>query len=274
MNPRERGAGRLPALRLNRLTLSMSPQGTGDYSMGSDAKLVYHGHAGRTTNPSPWPARLDLAQSLSGLLLAGFICVHLLLDSAILISPDAADWVARFFEGEQLLGRAHPWLVSVAAIGLFALILLHAALALRKFPHDYRQYRSFKQHSARFRHADTRLWGWQVATGFALFFLAAPHLFTVITQPEQIGALPSSLRVVEERAWILYALFLPVLLIHTAAGVYRLGMKWLPPAPATAAGFRRRLRLGVGVVTAIYLLLGVAALITYVRHGLALSGGA
>ena len=71
-----------------------------------------------------------------------------------------------------------------------------------------------------------------------------------------------------------WALLLPVLLIHTAAGVYRLGMKWLPPAPVAAAGFRRRMRLGVGVVTAVYLLLGAAALITYVRHGLALSGGA
>lgn len=242
--------------------------------MGSTTKLVHRGRSGRSAGASPWPARLDLAQSLSGLLLAGFICVHLLLDSAILISPEAADWVARFFEGEQLLGNAHPWLVSLAALGLFVLIVLHAGLALRKFPHDYRQYRSFKQHAAQFRHADTRLWGWQVATGFALFFLAAPHLVTVITQPEQIGALPSSLRVVEERAWILYALLLPVLLIHTAAGVYRLGMKWLPPAPVAAAGFRRRMRLGVGVVTAVYLLLGAAALITYVRHGLALSGGA
>jgi fumarate reductase subunit C len=242
--------------------------------MGSDAKLVYRGQAGRTASTSPWPARLDLAQSLSGLLLAGFICVHLLLDSAILISPEAADWVARFFEGEQLLGSAHPWLVSLAAVALFALIVLHAGLALRKFPHDYRQYLAFKQHATQFRHADTRLWGWQVVTGFALFFLAAPHLFTVITQPEQIGALPSSLRVVEERAWILYALFLPVLLIHTAAGVYRLGMKWLPAAPTAAAGFRSRLRWGVGLVTAVYLLLGTAALITYVRHGLAMSGAA
>lgn len=240
--------------------------------MTSDAKLIIRGQIGPAAHNSRWPARLDLAQSLSGLLLAGFICVHLLLDSAILISPAAADWVARFFEGQQLLGSAHPWMVSVAAAGLLILILLHAGLALRKFPHDYRQYRNFRRHAAGLRHADTSLWGWQVATGFLLFFLAAPHLVTVITQPDAIGALPSSLRVVEQRVWILYALFLPVLLLHTAVGVYRLGMKWLSPPPAEAKRFRHHLQLGVGLVAGIYLLLGAAALITYIRHGLALGG--
>jgi fumarate reductase subunit C len=220
---------------------------------------------------SRWPAILDLAQSLTGILLAGFICVHLLLDSAILISPAAADFVARFFEGETLLGTAHPWMVSVAASGLLLLIVVHAMLALRKFPHDYRQYRAFKAHASRFPHGDTRLWRWQVVTGFALFFLAAPHLVTVITQPEAIGALPSSLRVVEERAWILYAVFLPVLLVHAAAGVYRLAMKWLSPAPQRAAGLRSAIRFGVWSVAGLYFLLGTAALIAYVRHGLALA---
>src|SRR5574342_42830 len=95
---------------------------------------------------SPWPARLDLLQSVTGLALAGFVCVHLLLDSAILIGPGAADAVARFFEGQPFLGSPHPWIVSLAALGLLALIALHAALALRKFPHDYRQYRALRSH--------------------------------------------------------------------------------------------------------------------------------
>jgi len=217
-----------------------------------------------------WPAILDLAQSLTGLLLAGFICVHLLLDSAILISPDAANYVARFFEGETILGTAHPWIVSITATGLLLLIILHAMLALRKFPHDYRQYRAVRAHAARFPHGDTRLWWWQVVTGFLLFFLAAPHLVIVITQPDAIGALPSSLRVVEQRAWILYAIFLPVLLVHAAAGVYRLAMKWLSPAPQRAQGLRSAVRVGVWTVAGLYFLLGIAALIAYVRHGLTL----
>ena len=239
--------------------------------MSPDSNAIAGAGMAQRVKKSRWPAILDLVQSLTGLLLAGFVCVHLLLDSAILISPDAANYVARFFEGEALLGTAHPWIVSVAATGLFLLIILHAMLALRKFPHDYRQYRAFRTHTSRFSHGDTRLWGWQVVTGFALFFLAAPHLVTVITQPDAIGALPSSLRVVEERAWVLYALFLPVLLVHAAAGVYRLAMKWLSPAPQRAAGLRSAIRIGVWTVAGLYLALGTAALIAYVRHGLALA---
>jgi len=236
-----------------------------DSTVIAGVRLVYR------TNKSRWPAILDLVQSLTGLLLVGFICIHLLLDSAILISPAAADFVARFFEGETVLGTAHPWIVSIAATGLFLLIVLHAMLALRKFPHDYRQYRAFRSHASGFSHGDTRLWGWQVVTGFLLFFLASPHLVTVITQPEAIGALPSSLRVVEERAWILYVIFLPVLLVHAAAGVYRLAMKWLSPAPQRAAHLRSMIRIGVWTVAGLYFLLGAAALIAYVRHGLELA---
>lgn len=220
-----------------------------------------------------WPAILDLTQSLSGAALALFVGVHLLLDAAILVSPRAADQVARFFEGETLLGQAHPWLVSVVAVLLLLLILLHAVLALRKFPHDYRQYRALTHESPGLNPGDTRLWLWQVATGLLLFFLATPHLVHMITQPESIGALPSSLRVVEQRVWMLYALFLPVLLIHTAAGVYRLTMKWLSPDRGSAARFRTNARRVVWTITGLYLLLGTAVLLAYVRHGLTLGGG-
>lgn len=223
-------------------------------------------------NRKRWPAILDLAQSVSGAALALFISIHLLLDSAILISPRAADYVARFFEGEALLGRAHPWLVSFAAVVLLLLIALHATLALRKFPHDYRQYRALATGGPGLRHSDTRLWMWQVATGLALFFLATPHLVQMITQPDAIGALPSSLRVVEQRVWILYAVLLPVLLLHTGAGVYRLSMKWLSPGRDGTAVLRSRTRRIVWGVAGLYLLLGTAALLAYIRHGLTAGG--
>lgn len=219
-------------------------------------------HGGRR----PWPARLDALQSLTGLALAAFLGIHLLLDSAILIGPGAADAVAKFFEGEAFLGSRQPWIVSVAALGLLALIALHGALALRKFPHDYRQYRAFRGHLAAFPHSDTRLWWWQVVTGFLLFFLAAPHLYTVITQPEAIGAVPSSLRVAKEHAWVLYALFLPVVIIHAAAGTYRVVMKWRPPRRTGRTWLRRTM----WAVALIYLIIGTAALVAYIRHGLAL----
>lgn len=49
--------------------------------------------------PGPWPARLDLLQSASGLFLGLFMWLHMLFVSSILLGNDAMWAVARFFEG-------------------------------------------------------------------------------------------------------------------------------------------------------------------------------
>jgi len=221
----------------------------------------------RAPRKSAWPARLDFLQSLTGLLLAGFLAVHLLLDSAILFGAEAADFVARFFEGQILFGSPYPWIVSVAAIAILVLVVIHAALAMRKLPGAYREYAEMRGHVRAFNHTDTRLWWWQALTGFALFFLVAAHLFVVITQPDAIGAEPSTRRVVEQGAWALYLLFLPIVLVHAAVGVYRLSVKWGVPPLADAAQGRGR-RLMMWIVVAVYLALGLASLATYLGRGL------
>lgn len=215
----------------------------------------------------------DAAQSATGLVLAVFLAFHLVFDAAILLGPEAADAVAHFFEGEPLLGSRHPWIVSVAAAGLLALVLAHAALALRRFPRSVGELRAFRAHARGFGHADTRLWWWQAVTGFLLFFLVSAHLLQVMLQPDAIGAEPSSLRVVAERAGWFYLLFLPVVLLHAAAGVYRLAMKWGWPAGVLTPEGRNLARRAAIAVGGAYLLLGLAALAAYGRMGLALAGG-
>jgi fumarate reductase subunit C len=223
--------------------------------------------AARASRASPWPARLDALQSATGLLLGLFLCVHLLLDSAILIGPDAADFVARAFEGAFVFQRPQPWIVSAAAAGLFFLFFIHAALALRKLPQNWRQWRAFRTHSAQLKHNDTRLWWKQAITGFLLFFLVAPHLWMVMLQPENIGAVPSATRIVEQLAILYYAVFLPVVVVHAFAGLYRLAVKWdFPPGAA-----RKRVFMFWHALAVIYLLLGIASLIAYVRYGLSLA---
>jgi len=219
----------------------------------------------RARRKSAWPARLDFLQSLTGLLLAAFLAVHLLLDSAILFGPRAADAVAQFFEGRLFFGSSYPWIVSTAAVVLLALVVIHAALALRKFPHAHRDYAEMRRHVRTFDHADTRLWWWQAGTGFALFFLVAAHLFVVITQPDAIGAEPSTRRVVEQGAWALYLILLPVVLVHAAVGVYRLSVKWgVPPLVDAVQAHRRRTIMWIVVVA--YLALGLASLATYLAR--------
>src|SRR6187549_3344916 len=94
------------------------------------------------TQASRWPARLDLAQSLSGLLLVLFMWGHMFFVSSILLGKDAMWTVAKFFEGYFVFGRSYPAIVSVVVALVLALVVAHAVLAVRKLPGGYRQYRA------------------------------------------------------------------------------------------------------------------------------------
>lgn len=214
-----------------------------------------------------WPARLDLLQSLTGLLLVVFIWGHMFFESSILLGKDAMFWVTRMFEGEHVLGKPYPGLVSVVVAIVFILIAVHAVLALRKFPGSYRQYHQFHRHMGAMRHEDTTLWYVQVITGFAMFFLASTHLFVALIQPDNIGPYASSDRVWSGRFWILYALLLVSVHLHAGIGIYRLAMKWGPLTRTNAKIFRRRTRKAMWGVIAFFLVLGTITLATYMKLG-------
>jgi fumarate reductase subunit C len=213
------------------------------------------------------PARADILQSLSGLLLVLFIWGHMFFESSILLGKDAMYRVTKMFEGEPLFGKAYPSLVSGVAVVIFALIAVHAFLALRKFPGSYRQYRQFSAHRGAIRHQDTTLWYVQVLTGFALFFLASAHLLVVMLQPDNIGPYASSDRIWSGRFWILYVLLLVVVHLHAGVGVYRLAMKWAPIPAASSKRARRRLKFAMWGIIVFFLGLGGASLATYMVIG-------
>jgi fumarate reductase subunit C len=216
---------------------------------------------------NPGPSRMDVLQSLSGLLLVLFIWGHMFFESSILLGKDAMLWVTKMFEGEHLFGQPYPLLVSAAGAAIFALIAVHAILALRKFPASFRQYRTFHRHMGALRHSDTTLWYVQVVTGFAMFFLASAHLFVVILQPDNIGPHASSDRVWSGRFWILYALLLVCVHLHAGVGIYRLAMKWLPISAASSKATRKRFKLVMWGIIAFFLCLGTASLATYMTIG-------
>lgn len=214
-----------------------------------------------------WPARMDILQSLSGLLLVLFVWSHMFFESSILLGRDAMYSVTKMFEGEPLFGRPYPALVSAVAAVVFLLVLVHAVLALRKFPGSYRQYRQFHQHMGALRHADTTLWYMQVVTGFCLFFLVFTHLTIVIVQPENIGPYASSDRIWSGRFWILYALLLVAVHLHAGVGFYRLAMKWSPPTGKNSTVTRARLKVTMWCIVVFFLCLGTASLLTYMNIG-------
>lgn len=217
---------------------------------------------------SRWPARLDLMQSASGLLLGLFMWVHMFFVSSILLGKDAMWVVARFFEGYYVFGRSMPWLVSLFVATIFALFIGHAMLALRKFPANYRQYHVIRNHMKGMRHEDTTLWYWQVLTGFALFFMASVHLYIMMTRPERIGPYESADRVWSDMMWPLYLVMLFVVEIHGGVGLYRVALKWGWFEGKDPAATRRRLRVLKWSLTVFFLVLGLATLAAYMKIGM------
>jgi fumarate reductase subunit C len=217
---------------------------------------------------SHWPARLDLAQSLSGLALGLFMWVHMFFVASILLGRDAMWAVARFFEGYFFFGRSLPWLVSVLVAVVFTLFVVHAALALRKFPASYRQYRTYREHMGEMKHEDTSLWYWQVVTGFALFFMASVHLYIMLTHPDRIGPFESADRVWSDLMWPLYLVMLFAVEFHGGIGLYRLALKWGWFAGTDPSATRRKLRGFKWTITVFFLALGLATLAAYVKIGI------
>ncbi len=214
-----------------------------------------------------WPANLDLLQSLTGLLLVVFIWGHMFFESSILLGKDAMFWVTRMFEGEHILGKPYPGLVSAVVAVIFLLIAVHAILALRKFPANYRQYHNMHRHMGAMRHTDTTLWYVQVITGFVMFFLAGTHLLGMMLQPDNIGPYASADRVWSGRFWILYALLLVSVHLHAGVGIYRLAMKWGPLTPGNTESYRRKAKTFMWLIIIFFTVLGSITLGAYMKLG-------
>jgi fumarate reductase subunit C len=217
---------------------------------------------------NPWPARFDRWQSLTGLALALFIWVHLTGDSSILLGPEAFTAVGHFWEGYPLLSRPYPELTALAGIAISALLIAHAFLAMRKFPASAKQWKTIHAQAREMRHGDTTLWLVQVWTGFAMFFLAPVHLYTVIARPDEIGPVESAQRVVYDGFWALYALLILAVVPHAAIGLYRLAVKWGWLPGRNVARGRRVLRAGAWALTIAFTLLSFLALSEFIRIGL------
>jgi len=244
-----------------------TPEAHHTTSMTTGSVLATGAARPRRDRKSRWPARLDWMQSTSGLLLALFMWGHMFFVSSILLGKDAMWTVTRFFEGYFIFGRSYPWIVSLAVSGVITLLVVHAMLALRKFPIDYGQYRAFRDHAGAMKHADTTLWWWQVVTGFAMFFLASIHLHAMLTRPERIGPFESADRVWTDHYWPLYLVLLFVVELHGGIGLYRLAVKWGWFSGRDANATRRRLKTLKWALTAFFLALGLATLAAYVKIG-------
>ena len=218
---------------------------------------------------SRWPARLDFAQSGSGLLLGLFMWGHMFFVSSILISEDAMWAITKMFEGYFFFGRAYPGIVSGVVAIVFMLFIAHAGLALRKFPINYSQYRVYRDHMGMMRHEDTTLWWWQVVTGFAMFFLASVHLYQMLMHPGLIGPYESADRMWSGRWWPLYLVLLFAVELHGGIGLYRLAVKWGWFTGKNANATRKNLKRLKWALSLFFIVLGLATMAAYIKIGIA-----
>ncbi len=213
------------------------------------------------------PARLDFIQSTTGLILALFIMGHILFESSILISNEMMYKVTLMFEGYYFFGETYPGIITFLAGAISVIFIIHAAIALRKFPDNYRQHKVMKEHVIGMKHEDTSLWIIQLTTGFIMFFIGSVHLYIMMAEPSNIGPFASSFRIVYEHMGPLYFLLLLSVVSHAFIGLYRLAMKWGFMEGESTKVSRARFKFLMKTMIAIYIIVGAFSLAKYTYIG-------
>lgn len=212
------------------------------------------------------PAKLDYAQSATGLFLGLFMWGHMFFVATILISEDFMYSVTKFFEGSMFLSEPQPAIVSLVVLLVFAVFIVHAGLGMRKFPNNFRQWQVYRTHMKMMNHSDTNLWFVQAITGFAMFFMGSAHLFMMLTQPDLIGPYASGERMLT--LWPFYAILLLAVELHGGIGLYRLVVKWGWFEGQNTKETRKKLKTLKWLITGFFLALGVLTLLAYLKIGI------
>jgi fumarate reductase subunit C len=216
------------------------------------------------------PARLDLAQSGTGLILGLFMWVHMLLVGSIILGKGMFNFVAKTMELSFLskTGHGFPIAVFFAVFTIFTLFIIHALLGVRKFPISWKQHRILRDQMQMMNHTDTNLWYVQAITGFLMFFLGSVHLYIMMTNPGSIGPYMSADRIVSGNMWPLYLILLICVELHGTIGLYRLCMKWGWFAGKDAKKSREKLKKMKNRATIFFMSIGILALLVFIVIGI------
>ncbi|MCP4024655.1 MAG: fumarate reductase cytochrome b subunit [Desulfobacteraceae bacterium] len=216
------------------------------------------------------PARLDFAQSATGLFLGLFMWAHMFLVGSILLGKGTFHFIAKTMEFAFLSdsGQGYPIAVFFAVAGVFTMFIIHALLGVRKFPITWKQHRIMRDQMQMMDHQDTNLWYIQVITGFIMFFAGSIHLYIMLTHPGDIGPYLSADRIVSGNMWPLYLILLVCVELHGTIGLYRLCMKWGWFSGKDAVKSRENLKKLKNRLTIFFLSLGFLALVVFIVIGI------
>jgi fumarate reductase subunit C len=168
------------------------------------------------TKASRLDAWFELSLAVSGLVLVGFMILHLGLLLSSMLGAGVMDQLAAFLERYYLLHSAAPLLVLILAA--------HVVLVLRKAPSGAGAQVALLKHMRTVRHPDTWMWAVQLVTGAALVLLVSIHLWVILTDLP-IQAAKSGARIYGIYLWF-YVPFLLLVEAHASAGLYRIAVKW------------------------------------------------
>ncbi|MBW2653594.1 MAG: fumarate reductase cytochrome b subunit [Deltaproteobacteria bacterium] len=219
---------------------------------------------------SRMPARLDFAQSGTGLILGIFMWAHMILVGSILLGKGAFNFVAKTMELAFLSDTGHgfPVIVFFAVFIVFTLFITHALLGVRKFPISWKQHRIIRDQMQMMNHTDTNLWYIQVVTGFIMFFAGSVHLYIMLTNPGAIDPYLSADRMVSYNMWPLYLILLICVELHGTIGLYRLCMKWGWFAGKDPRKSRQTMKKMKNRATIFFLTIGILALLVFIVIGI------
>ncbi|BCX79080.1 fumarate reductase [Campylobacter sp. 19-13652] len=218
---------------------------------------------------SKLPAKLDLIQSGTGVILGLFMWCHMMFVSTILISPDFYNSVIHVLEARFVYDNpVMSYVTSFLAACVLVVFFVHAALGMRKFPINFRQWQAYRAHMGRMGHTDTSLWWIQAITGFIMFFLGSAHLIIIITNSDAISATASGARVLNHFMWAFYLVLLFAVELHGSIGLYRVCVKWGIFEGKNAKESRAKLKKAKWYLSAFFLVLGVLSLLAFIKIGL------
>lgn len=191
----------------------------------------------------------EVVQTVSGLLLVGFLWTHMLFVASILLGVEAFNKLAHFMEEFRLL--------DVAVVFVILTVAAHVGAVLRRIPGRWKEQKIVWKHAKIIKHNDTWSWLFQAVTGSAMLLLIIIHVFVVVYAG--IDAKMSADRV---NSWMLW--FYIVLLLcaeyHASVGLYRTLVKW---------GFvqRHSLKRVLSVITVCTVGLGLVSLWIFLTLG-------
>ncbi|NLI11545.1 succinate dehydrogenase [Pelotomaculum propionicicum] len=212
---------------------------------------------------------VDLAQSISGVILIGFLWMHMLFVATIVVSPQLFDALSE--------GLDKYYLAQVGIPATIIVIIIHIFLAGRRAPLRLRDLRIAWRLTNLMNHYDTWIWAGQVITALCVGIMASIHLW-VILGAWPLRAATSAARVAStgpaDPTWggfhfpfflVFYVIFLLVGEYHGGFGLYRILVKW---------GWFERHKMGwvLKGITVIIVVLGFTALYTFTQ--IAKTGGA